>query len=305
MKLVGVVDIHPDMAGKDLRQMMPGKDVPSLKVSNSLTAILKSARPDVATMTTGSRTVDVRQTLEELIAAGVHVVSTCEELAYPQLRAAKIASELDKKAKKAGVVILGTGVNPGFAMDGFALACTAVCTGVRSIHILRSLDAGKRRMQLQKKVGAGMSVAAVQALIKKNAIGHVGLGESCAMIAAGLGWKLQNIREKFTPVIAESAVRSDYFSVEPGQVRGMRMTATGIVGGKKLIELDLTMALAAETYDEVRIDAEPPLVIRTTTGFPGDSSTVAILANCARVARTLEPGMRTMLDVFKVRSLGL
>jgi 4-hydroxy-tetrahydrodipicolinate reductase len=147
-------------------------------------------------------------------------VSTCEELSFPRLRAARIAAELDKKARRAGVVILGTGVNPGFAMDGFALACTAPCKAVRGISVLRSLDAAKRRQQLQKKVGAGMSVADVNALIRQGKIGHVGLGESVAMIAAGLGWKLQQIREKFTPVVADTAVSSAFYRVEAGQVRG-------------------------------------------------------------------------------------
>jgi 4-hydroxy-tetrahydrodipicolinate reductase len=258
-------------------------------------------------MTTGSRTVDVRGTLEELIAAGIHVVSTCEELSFPQLRAAKIAGELDKKARQAGVVVLGTGVNPGFAMDAFALACTAPCRLVRGIHVVRSLDARKRRMQLQKKVGAGMSVAEVRALIRQNAIGHVGLGESVAMIAAGLGWKLDAIKEHFAPVVAQAPVSSAFFRVKTGQVRGMRMTATGIVAGKPKIKLDLTMALGAETFDEVRINAgvgDPPLVVRTTTGFHGDTSTVGILVNCVRAVAGLEPGVRTMLDMMRVRSVG-
>jgi 4-hydroxy-tetrahydrodipicolinate reductase len=82
------------------------------------------------------------------------------------------------------------------------------------------------------------------------------------------------------------------------------MTAAGMVAGRKKIELDLTMALGAETFDEVRIDGDPPLVVRTTTGFPGDASTVGILVNCARMLATLQPGVRTMLDVLRVRSMG-
>jgi 4-hydroxy-tetrahydrodipicolinate reductase len=160
-------------------------------------------------------------------------------------------------------------------------------------------------MQLQKKVGAGMSLAEVKGLIKRNAIGHVGLGESVAMIAEGLGWKLERIEEKFAPVVAKEAVSSAYFKVKAGQVRGMRMTAAGFVGGKKKIRLDLTMALGAETFDEVRVDGEPPLVVRTTTGFPGDSSTVGILVNCARLAPDMEAGVRTMMDVLRVRSVGV
>jgi 4-hydroxy-tetrahydrodipicolinate reductase len=153
-----------------------------------------------------------------------------------------------------------------------------------------------------------MSPAAVRALIRRNAIGHVGLGESVAMIAAGLGWKLDAIQERFVPVVAQAPVASAFYRVKTGQVRGMRMTADGIVAGKAKIKLDLTMALGAETFDEVRIDAgggDPPVVVRTTTGFHGDTSTVAILVNCVRAVAGLEPGVRTMLDVLRVRSVGV
>ena len=143
LKLAAVVD--PAFAGKSLREVMPdARHVPGLEIKGTLHEALAKSKVDVATMTTGSRTVQVRDTLEELIKARVHVVSTCEELSFPALRAARIAAGLDKLAAKAGVVILGTGVNPGFAMDAFALSCTAPCAGVRGIKVIRSLDAGKR-----------------------------------------------------------------------------------------------------------------------------------------------------------------
>src|SRR4051794_7773695 len=77
MKLVAVVDINPAFVGRNLRDVMGRKDVPSLKITASLKDALPT-NPDVATMTTGSRTIDVRETLEDLIKARVHVVSTCE-----------------------------------------------------------------------------------------------------------------------------------------------------------------------------------------------------------------------------------
>jgi hypothetical protein len=309
VKLVGVVDVNPTLVGKSLREVMGGrKDVPPLIIAGSVQEVVKrnkgSLTGAVAIMTTGSRTEVVGKTVEELIAAGMHVVSSCEELAFPNLRAARIAAALDKAAKRKGIAILSTGVNPGFAMDAFALACTAPCTIVHHIKVIRSLDASKRRYQLQKKVGAGMSVAEVKKMIRQNLIGHVGLSESVAMIAAGLGWKLEDIREKFDPVIADHAVSSDHIHIYPGQVRGMWMRADGYVAGKKRIELDLLMAFDADTFDEVIIDGTPPLLIRTKSGFPGEASTIGMLVNCARIAPTLEPGMRTMLDVLKVRSVG-
>jgi hypothetical protein len=124
------------------------------------------------------------------------------------------------------------------------------------------------------------------------------------MIAAGLGWKLEEVREQFHPVVADHAVSSDYFHIQPGQVRGMWMLAQGIVGGKRLIELDLMMAFDADTFDEVIVDGTPPLLVRTKSGFPGEASTVGMMANCVRVVAGLEPGVRTMMDVLKVRSIG-
>ena len=38
----------------------------------------------------------------------------------------------------------------------------------------------------------------------------------------------------------------------------MRMTA-GNQNSRTLVELDLTMAFAAETFDEIQIDADPPI----------------------------------------------
>jgi 2,4-diaminopentanoate dehydrogenase len=308
-KLVGVVDINPAFVGKSLREVMGGrKDIPPLTVAGSVRELLQRSRASlagsVAIMTTGSRTDIVKKTVEELIAAGIHTVSSCEELAFPTLRNPRMAAALDKTAQKKGVAILGTGVNPGFAMDAFALACTSPCTAVNHIKVIRNLDASKRRLQLQKKVGAGMSVAEVKKMIRGKLIGHVGLAESVAMIAAGLHWKLDDIREKFEPVVADHAVSSEYIQIQPGQVRGMWMRADGYVGGKKKIELDLLMAFDADTFDEVIIDGTPPLLVRTKSGFPGEASTIGMLVNCARVAPTLEPGMRTMMDVLKVRSVG-
>ncbi len=307
VRVVGAVDLNPLNVGHPLAAILRRSDAPEVTVAGSIADALKWAgkrQPSVATVTTCSRTEELRPVAQELIDAGIHVVSSCEELAWPTLRAPRIAAALNRRAKAKGVALLGTGVNPGFAMDAFALACTAPCTSVRHIKIIRSLDASKRRYQLQKKIGAGMTVTEVKRLIRTGQIGHVGLQESVAMIAAGLGWKLDAIQEKFDPVVADHRVQSEFFQIEPGRVRGMWMRAAGIVAGKKRIDLDLFMAFDADTFDEVIIDGDPNLLVRTKSGFPGESATIGLLANCVRVMPTLQPGLRTMLDVLRVRGVG-
>src|SRR6266851_257935 len=68
---------------------------------------------DVVVLCTGSRLQNVLPQIEEAVAAGFHVVSTCEELAYPALKNSVVGRRIDKKAKEHRVGVLGTGGTPG------------------------------------------------------------------------------------------------------------------------------------------------------------------------------------------------
>jgi len=307
-----IVDPAPQFAGKDLAAVLGHPTPYAVRIVPTVAAALPlSSSPGdehpVAIMTTGSRMEQVRPTLEALADAGLHVVSSCEELAYPSLRYPHLAAELDAYTRRRGVAVLGTGVNPGFAMDAFALVASAACAKVRAMKITRSLDAGKRRYQLQKKVAAGMTLDQFQAELAGKRIGHVGLAESAALLAEGFGWKLTSVDENFSPVMATQRITAEHFDILPGQVRGMRMTAAGSIGNRKVVDLDLTMAFAADTFDDIAIDAAPPappLHLRITTGFPGDHSTIALLVNAALCVSRLQPGLRTMLDLLPLHAIG-
>ncbi len=204
-RLVAVVDPAPQFAGQDLATVLgrptpcPIPIVPTVADAPSALAS-DDPTPPAAIVTTGSRVETVRPTIEALADAGLHVVSSCEELAFPAFRYPRLAAELDAYARSRHVAVLGTGVNPGFAMDAFALVASAACTQVRGVKITRSLDAGKRRYQLQKKVAAGMTLNQFQSALAARRIGHVGLAESVALLAAGLGWRLTGVEEHFAPL---------------------------------------------------------------------------------------------------------
>ncbi len=114
-----------------------------------------AAKPDVVIHSTVSSLLKAREQLIPIIKAGVNIVSTCEELAYPWDKQLEIATELDTLAKKNNVTVLGTGVNPGFCMDIFPIVMTGVCQEVRHIRVSRIQDARSRRLPFQKKIGAG------------------------------------------------------------------------------------------------------------------------------------------------------
>ena len=99
------------------------------------------------------------------LSAGCCVVSTCEELAYPFRKHPELSAKLDAEAKEEGVALVGTGINPGFVMDKLVLTLSAASQRVDSASAVRIVDASKRRLPLQKKVGAGMSVEEFRAQV--------------------------------------------------------------------------------------------------------------------------------------------
>src|SRR5947208_12867118 len=131
------------------------------------------------------------------------VVSTCEELSYPFRTYPELAAKLDAAAQESGVALVGTGVNPGFVMDKLVVTLAAVSQRIEHVKALRIVDASKRRLPLQKKIGAGMSVDEFRAQVSAGVIKHVGLPESVAMIADSLNLPVQEITETIDPVVAQ------------------------------------------------------------------------------------------------------
>ena len=125
----------------------------------------------------------------------MNVVTTCEELAFPAPANQPHFRELDRLAQRKKVSVLATGVNPGYAMDALALMLTAPCARVNRVAVTRVVDAGTRRLPLQRKVGAGLNLSQFRRAVTEGTVRHVGLPESVYMIAHGLGWKLDRVDE--------------------------------------------------------------------------------------------------------------
>ncbi|HEY9855742.1 MAG TPA: hypothetical protein V6D05_08410 [Stenomitos sp.] len=297
LKVVAAVDTDPAKLGKDLAEVAGLPSPTGIPITANARAA-KAAGAQVVIHSTQSFFPDVVGQLRSLAEAGLNVVSSSEELSYPFLKYRAHAEDLDQLARDRGVRLLGTGVNPGFVMDTLPLLATAVCQQMSRLRIERVVDASLRRYNLQKKIGAGMSVEQFEAEMASGRMGHIGLVESVAMVAAGLGWKLDRIEEEILPVVAEAPTRSDYFDLAPGAVAGLRQTAIGYRGDEELITLYLEMALGAtDPRDRVRIAGRPAMTLDVPGGTHGDVATAAVLANA--VPRLLEapPGLRTMLDL--------
>src|SRR5438552_12628023 len=161
-------------------------------------------------------------------------------------------------AKKAKVAVLGTGVNPGFAMDALPIALTAVCERVDRISVNRIPDARVRRLPFQQKIGAGLTREQFQKKVDDASVRHVGLAESVSMIADAMGWKLDKITDEIQPKIAAATVASEFLAVDPGYVCGIVQDGVGYRDGQPVITLHMEAYLGApESFDADEITASP------------------------------------------------
>jgi hypothetical protein len=297
-QLVGAVDIDRTKVGKDVGQLLAHPRKTGILVSDKASDVLKHTTPGVVTHATSSYMTTIQPQLLKIVESGVSVVSTAEELTYPFAKHPDLAKELDERARKSHAVVLGTGVNPGFLLDTLAVVLSGVCQNVNSIRAERVVDSSNRRLQLQKKTGAGMPPSEFEKKVAEGAIKHVGLPESVGLISLAMGWKVGEIQERITPVIAEKQVSSDQITVPPGAVAGIRQVAKGILAGQELVVLDLRMYLnAPNPHDSVLIDGTPPVDMTIRGGVHGDRATPALIVNAIPRLKGLEPGLRTMLDV--------
>lgn len=303
IELVGAIDIDPAKAGKDVAELLGQSEPTGVLVQADAAACLAETKPDVVVHTTSSFLASMYDQLLLCARAGAHVVSSTEELAYPYRRHPAISAELDRVARENGVTLLGTGVNPGYAMDALALMATGVCSDVHRVAIHREVDAGKRRLPLQRKVGAGITTEAFEAKKATGQFGHIGLVESLYMVAAGLGWEIDEMTEELEPVVSGKQVVTPYLTVESGQVAGIHHHAHGFVNGQEVLTLDLRMFVGAENpRDAVSVTGNPPIELEVKGGIFGDTATVAALVNGIPLVAEAGPGLKTVKDVPLLRA---
>lgn len=304
--VAAAVDINPDLRGQPISQIVPESGF-AARVVGSINEAGPARNFDAAVVTTSSDLAQCEGTFRELIALGLPIVSTCEELLFPWLRHKALAASLDDACKKSGARLLGTGVNPGFLMDTLPVAATAVCRSVRSVKAWRIQDASPRRIPFQQKIGAGLDDAAFARKVADDTLRHVGLGESLHFIAHYLGLAIDQWHESIEPVKADRDLVCALGPIPKGRAAGVRQVAKGWTPNAEktdtpLVELEFVAAIGqTDPHDRVLIDGEPPLDLILKGGVHGDIATSAITLNAVSSIIAAPPGLHTMATIPMVR----
>lgn len=304
VEIVAAVDRDAGKVGRPLADWAPGA-AQGVVVAASLEEL---PEVDVAVLTTTSHVPEATPLVLDLIGRGADVVSLCEELAYPWRSHPQEAARIDEAAKDEGVSVLGTGCNPGFAMDTLPLLMTAATQGVERIEVERTAlvtDYGP----LLDKFGFGLTPAEYEAA-GEELIGHLGFEQSIAHIAAVLGWELEEIvvDDPQPAAIASEPIEGEFVSVGAGTVASVEHGARGSAAGGREISLRAYFGFLFEGDGVPRGDRylvrgrEFELDFASSAGIPSFPTTISMLANCVAAIGAAAPGLRCTSD-FSVRQL--
>jgi hypothetical protein len=100
------------------------------------------------------------------------------------------------------------------------------------------------------------------------------------------------------PLTPLSLVKTQYFSLKPGDVAGIKHSVRGINKEEAIVTLDLRMFIGAEDpHDSVHIVGTPEIKLRIEGGVAGDQATAAVLVNSVPVVVDARPGLATVKDL--------
>jgi len=311
VSITGVCDVHPDMVGKHLYDVLDLEENIKNKViiSDNIDALLNKDQCDVVLLATDSYTKKAFPKMKMIIEKGINVISTAEEMAYPKAQEPELSEQLDKIAKDNNVTVLGTGINPGFIMDLLVVALSGVMSDVEYIEANRVNSLSPFGPAVMEEQGVGITKDEFDEGVKNNTLaGHVGFSESIHMIADALGVKIDRFEQQMKPIVSSVDRKSKYGFVKAGNVAGVNMTGQGIINGKVFIDMKHPQQIEPElegtsTGDYITIKGTPEVHMSITPEIDGGIGTIAMCVNMIPHVINAKPGLKTMLDLPVPRAI--
>lgn len=310
--IVGVCDLDPKKVSKSMYEVLDIKqgDNPEVIIKDDIELIIEETNADVALIATDSFVKKAYDKIVLCLENKLNVISTAEEMAYPQAQSPDLAQKLNNIAEENNVSLLGTGINPGLIMDLLVVLLTGACESVDDIKVERINNLSPFGPAVMEEQGVGITEEKFKEGVENDTIaGHVGFSESIQMIIDALGWESENpIEQKMTPIISNVVRKAPHISVKAGEVAGVRMEASDIVGNKKRIEMIHPQQVEpqeenVETGDYIYITGNPDIKMSIKPEVPGGIGTIAVCVNMIPQIINADAGLKTMIDLPVPRAI--
>ena len=309
--IVGVCDRHDSRVGKSMFEVLGVErgDRADVIINADIEKVVYPGACDVCLCATDSFTAKAFPRLKYVLEQKINVVSTAEQMAYPQAQEPELAKQLDEIAKANGVTILGTGINPGLIMDLLVVALTGCMTNLDHVEAKRVNSLSPFGHTVMEEQGVGISMETFQAGVEDGTLaGHVGFEESIAMIADAVGWEVDKVETQMKPIQTDVDRTSPHGFAAAGAVAGVNMTGQGFVGGQPIIDMIHPQQIEPEqvgvnTGDYITLKGSPEVNMAITPEVEGGLGTIAMCVNMIPQVINSDPGLVTMLDLPVPRAI--
>ncbi|PID79531.1 MAG: NADP-binding protein [Clostridiales bacterium] len=311
IEIVAVCDMNPNLIGKEMYQYLGVErgDRPEVYFVDDVDKAFSEGCCDLVLTATDSFVKDAFPKLKKCLEKKLNVISTAEEMSYPQAQSPELAAELDKIAKENGVTILGTGINPGLIMDLLVVILTGAMTHLDTVKAERVNSLSPFGKTVMEEQGVGITVEEFNKGVETGHLaGHVGFHESINMIADAVGWKVDDIKTQMSPIVTDVDRKSPHGFAAAGNVAGVNMTGQGFVNGKPLIDMVHPQQIEPEqvgvhTGDYITLKGTPEINMAIKPETEGGLGTIAMCVNMIPQVINASPGLKTMLDLPVPRAL--
>ncbi|MGF7058828.1 2,4-diaminopentanoate dehydrogenase [Brassicibacter mesophilus] len=311
VEIVGVCDMAESRKNRSMYDVLGVErgDRPEVIINENVDEVLKEGCCDVCLCATDSFTKNAFSKLKFALEKKVNVISTAEEMSYPQAQNPELAAELDKIAKENGVTVLGTGINPGLIMDLLVVCLTGCMIDVEHIEAKRVNSLSPFGPAVMEEQGVGITVEEFENGVKDGSLaGHVGFSESVRMIADAIGWNVEKFEQQMKPIITSVDRKSPYGFAAAGNVAGVNMTGQGYVDGEVKIDMIHPQQIEPEmegtfTGDYITIKGTPEVNMSIKPEVEGGLGTIAMCVNMIPHVINAHPGLKTMIDLPVPRAI--
>ncbi len=156
-KIVGAVDINPNVIGKDIGEIMQlEKTGITVQNADKTEELLKSLKPDCVIITTMSLLSDLENVLMTCAKCGVNAITTCEEAFFSMNSNPTLTTKIDKLAKENNCTITGSGYQDAF-WGNLITTLVGASHNITKIKGSSSYNVEDYGLALAKAHGAGLT----------------------------------------------------------------------------------------------------------------------------------------------------
>lgn len=305
VEIVGACVSRKSRAGLNLYDVLEVEqgDRPDVILTNDIAEAVKPGAVDVCLLATDSFIKKSFDKMEALLNLGVNVITIAEEMAYPKAQEPELTKKLDEIARKNGVSILGTGINPGLVMDLLAICLSGCMTDVESVFCERVNSLSPYGASVMTEQGIGITVDEFEKGVNEGTLaGHVGFAESIGMISDAMGLSVDKFEQSMGPIVTEIDRKSPNGFAAAGNVAGVDMKGRGHKGGKLVVDMSHPQQIEPEmvgtqTGDYIVLKGMPDVNMAIKPEIAGGVGTIAMAINCIPQVINGDPGVLTMIDI--------